>query len=128
MQRVLLHPPTQDMGPEAFGRNMSSASRCVQAAWLLWSLLCCCCCCCLCLLHQILSSASCFLASHSALQGLLRKLGAGFEDILPGMGLSGSRIKVGGRVLSQRVPEVVESVTWLQGLVLGKGSPTHLMQ
>jgi hypothetical protein len=31
----------------------------------------------------------------SALQGLLRKLGAGFEDMLP-MGMSSTRIKVGG--------------------------------
>jgi hypothetical protein len=35
----------------------------------------------------------CFVCS--ALQGLLKKLGAGFEDILPGMsGVSSSRIKV----------------------------------
>jgi hypothetical protein len=33
-------------------------------------------------------------SSRSALQGLLRKLGAGFEDMIPGAGMSGSRIKV----------------------------------
>jgi hypothetical protein len=37
------------------------------------------------------------LLPGSALQGLLRKLGAGFEDMLPGMGgVSGARMKVSG--------------------------------
>lgn len=34
-----------------------------------------------------------FSSASSALQGLLRKLGAGFEDILPMGGLSGARVK-----------------------------------
>lgn len=38
---------------------------------------------------------------RSALQGLLRKLGANFDDMLP-MGVSGARMKVGGCMLDQK--------------------------
>lgn len=48
-------------------------------------------------------SMLCMLCLFSALQGLLRKLGAGFEDILPGMlGMGSGKMKVRGKRSGRR--------------------------
>lgn len=48
-------------------------------------------------------SMLCMLCLFSALQGLLRKLGAGFEDMLPGMlGMGSGKMKVRGKRSGRR--------------------------
>ena len=52
-----------------------------------------------------MKQADAALCCCSALQGLLRKLGAGFDDMIPQMGLSSSRMKVRTTLALNMVPD-----------------------